>query len=136
MKNTNSFFYCKYSSQCFECCKETEMVLSNEDILRIKKLGYKIQEFALYEDGFYILKNKNGYCVFLKNGKCSIYKNRPEGCKYYPLIFDVESNSVIIDKDCPKKEKFNLNNYSYLRTNVLHFVLRLFKEKEERKRRE
>jgi len=112
------------------------MVLSNEDILRIKKLGYKIQEFALYEDGFYILKNKNGYCVFLKNGKCSIYKNRPEGCKYYPLIFDVESNSVIIDKDCPKKEKFNLNNYSYLRTNVLHFVLRLFKEKEERKRRE
>jgi len=52
--------------------------------------------------------DKNGKCVFLKDGKCSIYKHRPLICQMYPFWFNKEFELIhhpslvhcdLIDKD-------------------------------------
>ena len=45
MKKLREELYCPFSEKCFECCLETEMILSIEDIKRIEKIGYKRKEF-------------------------------------------------------------------------------------------
>ena len=63
------------------------MVLTDSDIRRIVELGYRLEEFAYFDGEFWRLKNVNGKCVFLdKNGLCRIYKDRPLGCRAYPVI--------------------------------------------------
>lgn len=91
---------------CGKCCQDTEMELSLKDIYQIEKKNpyqWKKEKFTKYIDGFYILKNINGHCVFydpeLKT--CSIYNSRPMGCRYYPLIFNPSNNQCSYDKDCP-----------------------------------
>jgi len=86
---------------CYECCKETEMQLSEEDIRRIELLGYSRNDFSIEIDGVRVLRNVNGHCYFLKDGRCSIYKHRPKGCRFYPVIYDVERNKAIVHDFCP-----------------------------------
>ncbi len=80
---------------CGECCRSPG--LSKTDIKRIKRAGYKEEEFVeSFPLGFYI-KEKNGWCMFLeKNVFCKIYKARPEICRKYP--------SELINRSC-KPEK-------------------------------
>jgi len=49
------------------------MPLSNLDLKRIVKLGYKLECFAVKADGGWRLKNNCGRCVFLIEERCSIY---------------------------------------------------------------
>ncbi|KYK28878.1 hypothetical protein AYK20_06485 [Thermoplasmatales archaeon SG8-52-1] len=85
------------------------MILSNNDIEKIQNIGYNKNFFVKRSDGWKKLKNKNGKCVF-HNGKiCMIYDQRPEGCKLYPLIFNIELKSAIIDSFCPYKNDFSFN---------------------------
>ena len=86
---------------CFECCKETEMPLSCEDIKRIENLGYDMKDFSLEKDGVRVLKNVDGKCYFLKGGRCTIYEFRPLGCRIYPIVYDVERNKATVDEFCP-----------------------------------
>ncbi len=86
---------------CHKCCEETEMQLSKHDIRRIEKLGYKVDEFSEIKDGVRVLKNVNGKCFFLRNGKCSIYEFRPFGCKLYPIVWDVERKRAVVHDFCP-----------------------------------
>ncbi|MBS7655407.1 YkgJ family cysteine cluster protein [Candidatus Bathyarchaeota archaeon] len=81
------------------------MLLSLNDIEKIKKLGFKEKFFLINEGGWLKLKNKHGKCVFLKNGKCVIYEFKPLGCQLYPLIYD-KNEGPIIDKLCPFNKKF------------------------------
>ena len=134
MSSHPSLFNCQYSKSCFECCLETEMALSEEDLKRIGKLGYKKESFVRNIDGFMILKNVDKHCYFLKEGKCSIYENRPLGCKFYPLIIDFEINSIIIDESCPKHSHFDVEQYSYLFNDLLSFIDLLLTEKENREK--
>ena len=66
------------------------MILSEDDIRRIERLGYKIDEFTVFKDGFYRLRNIDEHCIFLdvSGGKCKIYKYRPIGCRIYPVIYN------------------------------------------------
>ena len=96
--------------KCIQCCKETVMLLSNEDINRIQSLGYKYDFFVSENDRWLQLKNQKGHCVFHDGVKCLIYDNRPEGCKLYPIIFDKDNNCSILDEDCPYKHKFLITN--------------------------
>jgi hypothetical protein len=92
-------------SRCGKCCEKTEMLLSNADIQLLKELGYPFEDFAFYDKkGFARLKNRKGYCVFYdsKTKKCKIYKNRPLGCRIFPIIFS-EEEGVIVDDLCPIK---------------------------------
>jgi hypothetical protein len=78
------------------------MILSAKDRDVISSLGYPLDYFC-YQDseGFYRLKNHNGSCVFLEDNKCHIYSHRPQGCRFYPLIYDLDLEKAVVDKDCP-----------------------------------
>ena len=90
---------------CHSCCLNTEMMLTEADIKRIESLGY--EGFYVEKDGFLVLRNVNGRCIFLgDDGLCRIYENRPEGCRYYPFVFDISSETVIRDSDCPYSNEF------------------------------
>lgn len=100
---------CCLEYKCTKCCLETSMPLADLDIEHIKSLGFNANFFVAEHDGWLQLKNKDGRCVF-HNGKiCSIYKDRPDGCKLYPIIYDKDINSAIFDKDCPHKDKFQMS---------------------------
>lgn len=63
------------------------MPLTKADIERIVRLGYSPEQFMVYSNELWRLKNINGRCVFLgENGLCKIYEHRPLGCRLYPLI--------------------------------------------------
>lgn len=89
-------------SRCGVCCTETEMLLSKKDITRLEKKGYSKKSFIYYDkEGYAKLKNREGYCVFydLEKRNCSIYVDRPEGCRVYPVILD-EEKGIVLDSIC------------------------------------
>jgi Fe-S-cluster containining protein len=105
---------------CGKCCLETEMILSRRDINIIEKniKDIKYKDFTQENEyGQLELKNVDDHCVFFEKSSklCTIYQYRPEGCKFYPLIFDFQKKTCILDKDCPRtnlfyREKENLLN--------------------------
>ena len=120
-------------AECGNCCRKTEMILSSRDVDRIKKSAPKnllITNFVRKtEDGLYQLKNKDGYCVFfdVKTKLCKIYAIKPQGCSFYPLIYDSDKKYCVLDYDCPRPELFYPNKNS--RVKVCQKIVR-FLEKE------
>lgn len=89
-------------SNCGVCCTETEMLLSKKDIKRLEKKGFSQNQFInLDKQGYAVLKNREGYCFFYdrKNRHCSVYADRPAGCRVYPVIVD-EDVGIILDEIC------------------------------------
>ncbi|MHB8566742.1 MAG: YkgJ family cysteine cluster protein [Nitrososphaerales archaeon] len=100
---------CK-SHRCVSCCYDTEMPLLDEDVKRIIGLGFKEQYFAARSKGFKVLKNSSeGRCVFHDGKQCTIYENRPAGCKLYPIIFDEDLSLPVRDELCPYRNEFGLS---------------------------
>ena len=92
-------------SNCGVCCTETEMLLSNKDIARLEELGFKNRDFAKYDKlGYAQLKNRGGYCIFYNQTKreCSVYADRPSGCRVYPVIVD-EEKGIVLDTICESR---------------------------------
>lgn len=117
--------------QCVSCCYKTEMMLLDEDVRRIKELGYEESFFALSSDGFKILKNSPaGRCVFHDGKQCTIYENRPKGCKLYPVIYDEDLKLAMKDIDCPYRNEFNLSRRSKKELSSVYSLL--ITEKSER----
>jgi Fe-S-cluster containining protein len=90
-------------SHCGICCEKTEMMLSNADIERLERLGYNRQKVTRYDKyGFARLRNRHGFCVFydIVKRRCKIYKQRPLGCRIYPVIYS-EQEGIIVDDLCP-----------------------------------
>ena len=92
--------------KCLQCCKNTNMLLSKMDIKRIESLGYSYDFFVDIHNGWFQLKNQDGRCVFHNSIMCTIYENRPDGCKLYPIIYDKDKKHAVFDKDCPHKHNF------------------------------
>ena len=83
----------------------------DEDVNRILGLGFKQNAFVNFLDGFKVLKNSSeGRCVFHDGKRCTIYENRPVGCKLYPVIFDEDLNLPVKDKLCPFQDEFDLSS--------------------------
>ncbi len=135
MNNSLPEFYCPYSSNCYECCLETEMTLSNSDIERIEEKGYNNKEFLEEKDRFLILKNIDKQCFFLKDKRCSIYDSRPQGCRFYPLIYDFEKSEIVIDELCLNHNEFAVDDYDALFEEVIVFVNEIISEKEIREKK-
>ena len=97
---------------CGNCCMDTEMIVSEDDInLIMKEWQIHLPKEKFYfknEDNLFQLENIEGFCVFFKKNskRCKIYKFRPQGCKFYPLIFDSYMKKCILDKDCPRTHLF------------------------------
>jgi len=82
------------------------MLLSQNDIVRLTKLGFSKRYFVRFDkQGYAFLKNMDGYCVFYDRNRhqCSIYVNRPGGCQVYPVILD-EEVGIILDELCPERD--------------------------------
>lgn len=93
-----------------------QILLSEDEVEDIvKNFG---DEYIEYIDGMpFISLNKDRSCKAFKNGRCAIYKCRPDVCKLYPYYFD-PFGGVFIDKNCTdfeedevdKKDVFDLIN--------------------------
>ncbi len=97
-------------SNCGICCTETEMLLCKKDIKRLEKKGFCQKQFVNFDkNGYALLKNRGGYCIFydLKNRQCSIYEDRPSGCRVYPVILD-EETGIILDDICQSRNTITL----------------------------
>lgn len=130
-----------------KCCKKYDVFINHEDISKIyditnnfsfvKKIEYHksygdVPSFILWENNkkkkwVLCLSNPDSICIFLKNDRCSIYRNRPSICKTYPFYEEdgeiKESNNV-----CPTKWKLlelNLkkvkSDYQEMLVNFLTF---------------
>ena len=105
--------------KCVKCCLETRMPLSNPDLKRILKLGYKLECFAEKTQGGWRLKNNSGRCVFLLEERCGIYSHRPEGCRLYPVVYDENQKKSAIDLLCPYGYLFNVRRNDVARLKIL-----------------
>ncbi len=117
---------------CAKCCEKTEMLLSNADLDRIERETKQVRrQFSYLRDGYFYLRNRGQYCIFLNPAanRCSIYDIRPQGCRFYPVIFDPFLNCAVVDKDCTNKDnipqEITLKNLPELR----EFILLLEKER-------
>jgi Fe-S-cluster containining protein len=75
-------------------------------VKRIEKLGFKRGDFTVEAESETRLKNLAKSCFFLKDDKCRIYENRPEGCRIYPLVYDVDTHKFVFDEVCPHANEF------------------------------
>ncbi|MFX1326628.1 MAG: YkgJ family cysteine cluster protein [Promethearchaeota archaeon] len=104
---------------CGKCCLETEMILSEKDIELIKNTyPNKItkEDFISKNENKQLqLKNIEGYCVFFdySSKNCIIYKYRPQGCRFYPLIYDLKKEKCRLDEDCPRTNLFYKNEQDF-----------------------
>ncbi|MCW3997713.1 MAG: YkgJ family cysteine cluster protein [Candidatus Bathyarchaeota archaeon] len=120
--------------ECGTCCQETEMLLSKKDIERLQKKGFSIKFFARnVKEGYITLRNLNGHCVFfdVKNIKCKVYRDRPIGCRLYPIIFD-EAKGVIVDKLCPAHRSWTENNKKVVGKKVIRLLKKIDREATQR----
>jgi Fe-S-cluster containining protein len=95
--------------RCGDCCKETEMLLSTEDIERLERKGYNKKFFVQFDsEGYAQLRNLQDHCVFYAVGKqrCKVYRERPLGCRLYPVIYD-ETKGIVVDNICPAGSNWN-----------------------------
>ncbi len=115
---------------CAKCCYETEMILSRKDIQRIVALGFEATDFCFYDDnGFPRLRNVNNACFFLNENKCRIYSSRPQGCRYYPLIYDSSLDKVVFDTDCPLSNQLSPKIISTFEREIRKFIKTLLSER-------
>lgn len=89
---------------CCECCIDTEMPLTEEDVARLEARGHEPSSFVVAEDGFAFLANVDRRCYFLgDDDRCREYAHRPEGCRLYPLVLDEELSRHVLDSLCPHR---------------------------------
>ena len=91
--------------QCSACCVETAMTLTEADVRRLRGLGHT-GFWRQTASGDLQLLNRGGRCVFLTAEGCSVYDDRPEGCRLYPLVLDTERDVVRHDGFCPIADRF------------------------------
>ena len=127
-------FDCNHDGSCEQirlCCVDTEMTLTKTDAGRIDALGYNRKEYLVKtEDGFCELRNIDGHCFFYEPDSklCKIYDDRPDGCKYYPIVYDVKKRKCVVDSDCPSRETMTRDEIRKSCHNVRDLVKRLIQE--------
>lgn len=102
------------------------MLLTNADAERLPSEGYE------QVDGYVQLRTQDAPgnpCFFLENGRCSVYDDRPEGCRLYPAVTDGET--VFLDAEhCPHTAEFPLPRAT--QDAVLRLAARLEQERAKR----
>ena len=109
---------------CARCCYGTEMPLTEDDVRRLERLGYRRAEFAVRgPDGVLRLRNVGGRCYFLdpRTGACRVYEHRPLGCRLYPLVC-VPGLGVTVDPECPLHHLVGREAVSALAPHVRRLV--------------
>jgi len=116
--------------RCGVCCRETEMLLSLDDIERLERKGYRKEFFVCFDrEGYPTLRNRQGHCVFYDSEKsrCRVYKDRPLGCRLYPVIYD-ELKGIIVDNICHTKNKITEKEIERKGKKVVKLIKKIVKE--------
>jgi Fe-S-cluster containining protein len=81
------------------------MTLTERDVSRLEAAGFRgfCREAA---SGELRLRNRDGRCVLLGGGRCRAYDARPEGCRLYPLVLDLDDDRVVLHTFCPHRREF------------------------------
>ena len=93
MENTKRgcFNICSNCMLDINCCsvfdKINSPVLNKEELIKIREFLKNDNFYDVIDENLFKLKVKNNKCIFLNNGKCTIYNYRPIDCKLYP--FDI-----------------------------------------------
>ena len=90
------------------------MTLTEADVARLEAAGHR-GFFFVNDDHDLQLENVDGRCVFLVDGRCSAYADRPEGCRLYPLILDLSVDRVVLDSVCPWASDFTFTQEDEVR---------------------
>ena len=120
--------------RCGECCKATEMLLSNEDIERLERKGYVRDFFVRFDkEGYAVLRNLNGVCVFFDSEKqiCRERAKRPLGCRIYPVMHD-ENNGIVTDSICPARNTISEKQKAKRGKKVLKLLSKIDSEAKSR----
>ena len=101
------------TAKCSACCLETEMLLTESDVRRIRSARPNLDFFFQAPDGHFQLKTRDEPgrpCVFLSAaGRCTIHEIRPEGCRLYPAVWDSATGRAHLDNaHCPHTSGFVL----------------------------
>jgi len=103
------------------------MELASSDIQRLKRRGFRRGSFAIEcEDGWTKLRNVDGRCYFYDTSKkrCRIYRDRPTGCRIYPVIY-LEEKGFRIDELCPKYGTISRKEFAVKRRALARLLSRL-----------
>jgi uncharacterized protein len=122
-------------SNCGVCCTETEMLLSQQDISLLEMKGFVKSYFVKFDrQGYALLKNRDGYCVFydLCKKQCSVYSDRPLGCRVYPVILD-EEKGIVFDDICDSRDTISEKEKNYKGKIVVNLLKRVDAEAEKRR---
>jgi len=108
------------------------MPLTEEDARRLEARGFARAKFARTDDGWLRLRNEKGQCVFLGPGGCTVYAERPEGCRLYPLVWDADAQRAVLDAEtCPFTREFSVTPAQHAAVRSL--VQRLYAERDARR---
>ncbi|MBU0536616.1 MAG: YkgJ family cysteine cluster protein [Nanoarchaeota archaeon] len=77
-------------SKCGVCCRLFRINLTEEEY-KSGRYRTEFEEFGLVEDfkeaemcgANIIMPNDDGSCMYLKEGRCSIHKTRPQSCRNF-----------------------------------------------------
>ncbi len=111
------------------------MLLSTEDIERLERKGYSKKFFVRFDrEGYAKLRNQQGQCVFYnaEKQKCKIYKDRPLGCRLYPVIYD-ETKGIVVDDICPAGRNLNENKIERKGKKVIKLLEKIDAETMQRR---
>lgn len=118
---------------CAACCYDTEMPLTEEDIARLVALGHDRAAFTRIsgDERWPVLQTKDKTaddmpgrpCFFLVDNKCSVYADRPQGCRIYPLVLN-EQGRLLRDEDCPHRNEFAMDPSAKRRIQKIAATLR------------
>jgi Fe-S-cluster containining protein len=79
-------------TQCANCCRVSEVGITDRDIDKLAKfIGVTREEFLREstqsdEAGDLILRKTEAGCVFLKDNLCTVYEARPQNCANFPHL--------------------------------------------------
>ncbi len=110
---------------CSACCHDIEMILTEADLARLRAARPDDDFWFEADDGFLQLRTRDAPpargshaapgatprpCIFLDPaGRCSVWADRPEGCRLYPAAWDEGLRQAALDADyCPHTEDFRL----------------------------
>ncbi|MCX8182352.1 MAG: YkgJ family cysteine cluster protein [Candidatus Methanomethyliaceae archaeon] len=91
--------------RCASCCKGKVVVLTDQDISRLKPHAKK--EFfvrtskleKILTGAEHKILMVDGHCVFLNGNFCTVYEYRPDTCRRHPFL--VTDRYILVAKECP-----------------------------------
>lgn len=110
------------------------MPLSRKDIERFEKAGYDRRQFMrLDHAGYARLRNRHKHCFFysVQTRRCSVYSNRPEGCRSYPVLYDI-TKGITVDEICKAKDNVTKLEIAEMGLKVIRLINRIDREAENR----